>query len=860
MIFEQFGNVYSIVMNLAGLMISLFQYVKKPRKVWIYVIIFSLFTLLSNYYWGVYMLVMGDYPNVSSILAYFGWNMGFLVIPIILWLLRCDEEKHFFSPLSLLPIPLNIYQLKLYLTFGGVFNNIWQGFFATLAICMSINSIVFYYKNRKKNAKVPYMAFVIFFYITMEYIMWTSSCFDWPSDWLYPYNYAVLLDMLCYVLMACAVNKTYSAEGEDGEEVIDVRLQRIFKPLYIALVSFFCLGGYLLAIWMRNTLMSGISQIDEGSDPYRVIAVMLFVVSVVIVSFSITVVLVVNFAQKSAESKIFKEEKLLAERSNAAKSDFLANMSHEIRTPINAVLGMNEMILKESLQARDSLPNDRDMIKGVFSSICSYSGNIDSAGKNLLSIINDILDFSKIEAGKLKLVDSGYKLSSVLNDVSNMISFKAKNKKLEFNIDVEEKTPDGLYGDEVRIRQVITNLLNNAVKYTQEGSIRLCVEHKDYPSETHERMTDLIIKVEDTGIGIKQEDIDKLFNKFERVDLKKNSTVEGTGLGLAITKSLLELMGGSVSVQSKYGSGSSFTAVIPQKIISDEPIGDFKAKFEKSISSMKAQKESFYAPDAYILVVDDTRMNLAVVKGLLKDTGMNIDTAGSGREAIEMAKKSEYDLILMDQRMPEMDGITAMRHIKEDPESANKDTIFICLTADAVSGARDRYISEGFDDYLTKPIDSRALENMLIRYLPDDLLGKKAENKELLDKDAAGQYSTDDEMYNSLLEAYLQESKTKIPMIEKYYEKKDWKNYGAVVHAVKSTSRMIGSMELADIAARLEAASNNGDIDTIINEHEGMLKRYREVLDFISSSTKIDTKKNNMGAILEFAPINDADQ
>jgi signal transduction histidine kinase/ActR/RegA family two-component response regulator len=431
---------------------------------------------------------------------------------------------------------------------------------------------------------------------------------------------------------------------------------------------------------------------------------------------------VVNLINKAAESEELREAKIIAEHSNAAKSDFLANMSHEIRTPINAVLGMNEMILRESVRSRDELSEDRQEITDTFADICNNAWNIDSEGKSLLSLINDILDFSKIEAGKLELVDGDYKLSSVINDVCNMISFKAEAKKLKFSVNVNEEIPDSLYGDEIRVRQVMTNLLNNAVKYTHKGSVSFNVDFKKHEDE---ELIDLIVNVKDTGVGIKEEDVDKLFTKFERVDLEKNSTIEGTGLGLAITKSLVEMMDGEIKVESVYGEGSTFKFLIPQKYTSAEPIGDFRDRFKKTVSALTARKESIYAPEAKILVVDDTAMNLMVVKGLLRNSKINIDTAESGRDAIELAKESKYDIIFMDQRMPVMDGVTAMRIIKEESDT-NLDTPIICLTADAISGAKDKYIAEGFTDYLSKPISVQELEQMLFDYLPED----KIKNKE----------------------------------------------------------------------------------------------------------------------------------
>ena len=401
-----------------------------------------------------------------------------------------------------------------------------------------------------------------------------------------------------------------------------------------------------------------------------------------------------------------------ATRASHSKSDFLANMSHEIRTPINAVLGMNEMILRESRDEKIRL----------------YAHNVESAGKNLLSIINDILDFSKIEAGRMEITKGEYHLSAVLNDVTNMIIFRARAKDLAFHVNVDESLPDVLYGDEVRIRQVITNILNNAVKYTNEGSVTLTVRgERKAARETVQRendpvrgQLDLIVAVADTGIGIREEDRKKLFTKFERVDLTKTNTIEGTGLGLAITQSLLALMNGTVYVDSVYGEGSTFTLRIPQGIVKEEAIGDFREKTEQSVQESEDYAETFRAPDARILVVDDTEMNLVVMEGLLKQTELGIDTATGGRQALQMTQDTLYDLILMDQRMPEMDGTQTLQRIRAQEGGSNKDTPVICLTADAVQGARDRYLAEGFTDYLTKPVEILSLEAALMKYLPQE--------------------------------------------------------------------------------------------------------------------------------------------
>ncbi len=869
MLLEQVLSGYAIAMNLIGLMVCLFDYIKRPTKTGVFVIVYLLSTLLSNYYWGVYVAVMGDYPNVSSLLSYIGWNAAFLVLAIMLVFLMRKDSVMFFTPLCLIPIPLNIVQLFIYLQFGGYFNNIWQVSLTTFISCACINHIVRYIFKHKKieNLRKPYIEIVMLCMMFFEYSAWTASCFNWSSEWVDPYTYASVLEALGYVLLPIAAIRTYF-DGRARTDESRRASRNIFMLMYVVFITVSCIGGCVLAIWMRNTLNAGIGQIGD-TDPFSVIAVMLFVVSVVIILFTATIILVVSSDQKSYESRKLRIEKKDAEKSNAAKSEFLANMSHEIRTPINAVLGMNEMILRESLEARDMLPEEREEIIKIFSDICNYSGNIESAGNNLLSIINDILDFSKIEAGKMEITESSYKLSSVLNDVSNMISFKAKSKGIEYYVDVDETLPDGLYGDELRVRQIITNLLNNAVKYTHKGTVRLSVNER---KGEEDKVTNLIVKVKDTGIGIKNEDIPKLFKKFERVDMENNSTVEGTGLGLAITGSLLEMMGGEISVVSEYGKGSEFTVSIPQKIVSEEPIGNFREKFEKSISELKAPKENFHAPDARILIVDDTVMNLTVARGLLKKTRVMIDTAMSGEESIELAKEKTYDLILMDQRMPNMDGITAMHHIKEDGNGINAATPVICLTADAVSGAKEKYLSEGFEDYITKPIDSRALLDALLKYLPKNKIkpveAKQAQSParestfksdfqgELIDKNTGVAYCNGDgEFYETLLAEYVNESKEKSRLIKETYENRDWNNYGIYVHSLKSTSKMIGAISLYEMALKLEMAAGKEDVATIEATHDAMCRLYEDVVKEITEKFGVNAYKEvESEDIMEFMP------
>ena len=566
------------------------------------------------------------------------------------------------------------------------------------------------------------------------------------------------------------------------------------------------------------------------------------------------------------------EEKVRAESANLAKSDFLANMSHEIRTPINAILGMNEMILREVRKSNELKDGCSQTVQESLKNIVVYAGDVENAGHNLLAIVNDILDFSKIEAGRIDLVTAPYQLSSVLGDLSNMFLLKAQDKKLDFVIDVDRTLPDELLGDEVRVRQILTNLLNNAVKYTESGSVKLTLKG--------ERPVDgnimLIAEVSDTGIGIKQEDVGKLFTKFERLEMERNSTVEGTDLGLTITQRLLEMMGGNISVESEYGKGSTFTVKIPQKIISDAPIGDFQKRFEENVLEAVAYHESFRAPKAHILIVDDTRINLTVVTNLLKNTRIQIDTVTSGADAISKAEKNAYDLILMDQRMPQMDGTEAMHRIRATENGNSHNVPIICLTADAVVGARERYLAEGFTDYLTKPVDSFALEKMLIKYLP----GEKVEwvreentektvntnpQKETKDFDilrAAGidpeiglKYSqNDEEFYRSLLSEYAAGEKDKIDILTKCLETSDWHNYTIRVHSLKSSSKTIGVMDLFEQAAKLEAAANTEDAETVRNGHNSMIARYKAVTQTIRSVISETDMADDDSEILEFWP------
>jgi signal transduction histidine kinase/FixJ family two-component response regulator/HPt (histidine-containing phosphotransfer) domain-containing protein len=1231
MFWDYLENTLQLALTISMLLVCLFQYINSHKRGWSYLVIFFLGTLVSSYHWTAYLLIMGESPTSSDAMIYIGWNVAFAVLLMLIWHIKTPEERRYFHPLMLLPIPINIYQLTLYLPYGAV-NSIYQVTVLTAVACFSIQGILWQRKHREEGKAriLPSVAALLF--VCFEFGMWTASCLDEPINQLY-YLFSILAS-LDYLFIVWSVRRVYGTERRNAAAT-GRRAENILKAVYFTMVVLLCaFGGIMVGSWMRDTITAGL-QGNPGVSAYDVIPVILFIFSLVIVVFAMATVIVVYFShrdrrqeqaesgetgavfpehpegtaetgagkytestpvfgagtgrrrnnliiplllilclmilmvlytsrvinevtisnlhevgedrissveaelvnyldsnksvvrvtadtvdhmvrkgrsseeilnyiqeetkilaeqfnedytglygyiqgryldglawvppegydpvqrmwytsaveaggeiiivppyvdaqtgdivisicrqltdrndvlsldmtmnsiqdmtkglqirgqgygfiidgdglivahpdesrkgqkldeteeqkqfmdrvretqdgyfemeiegktstvfvkpvmdqwyviiaisndelfaehwkqltvnvlicslifalialfyylgnkneqnfsrrmeemkmeeQKQAyETRVLKLEKEAADQANKAKSDFLAEMSHEIRTPINAVLGMNEMILREC--DRTGEETSAEAQEEAFRNISDYAANIENAGNSLLSIINDILDFSKIEAGRMEITEGNYELSSLLNDVSNMVSFRAREKGLEYRLTVDQAIPDALYGDKVRVRQIITNLLSNAVKYTDRGTIQMQVRSIEKTYSAGDPVT-LEITVRDTGIGIRDEDREKLFTQFQRVDLERNSSVEGTGLGLAITQRLLTMMGGAISVESAYGKGSAFTITLPQKVVSCEPLGEIRIEGARNGEETVRNRESFRAPDARILVVDDSRMNIEVTVGLLKKTGLQTDTAQACTDALKLMETTAYDVIIMDQRMPGMDGTELLHRLHEMKNGPNEKTPVICMTADAIIGARERYIAEGFTDYLPKPVSGDTLQKTLLKYLPPEkvTMVKHVEPETQVSPEATeeteryaplreagitpgtglGYCQQDKALYETLLEEYARSARAKTESMQAYYDTRDWKQYGILVHALKSTSRMIGAETLAKGAEALEKAAKEGNGDYITEHHDGVMKQYRVTAEAAGTVNSAPESPGPEEEILEFPP------
>ncbi len=547
-----------------------------------------------------------------------------------------------------------------------------------------------------------------------------------------------------------------------------------------------------------------------------------------------------NIKHLQDEHKL-QEELHYAQAANQAKNQFLSNVSHEIRTPINAVIGLDEMILRDTQEETTA----------------EYAVEIREAGHLLLSLINDILDYSKIEAGKLEILPVEYELSSVIMDVYNMMESRIREKGLHLENEINPNIPRVLIGDEIRLKQCILNILNNAIKYTEEGSIKITLGYEKSGDD------EILLKayVTDTGSGIRKEDMEKLFTPFERIDETAHRSIEGTGLGLSIVRNLLENMGSELEVQSDYGFGSTFGFQVKQKVVRWEPIGNIEQNYGLSQREKPEYHETFHAPGARILAVDDTPMNLTVLRGLLKRTQVRLDCVESGAKALSVFRLHAYDLVFLDHRMPGMDGIQTLHAMRELNDPRNRDVPIVALTANVFNTAREQYFEEGFDDYLSKPIDSVKLEELLIRHLPKAkvhiLDGSGEEEKwseegfvpkmvpEGIDYELAVQTCGGSQILKQVAEEFRTDIESRAVRMESDVDSGNIDDFTIQVHALKSSARLLGAIRLSERAAYLESCGKRGDLVEIEQQMPYMMKDYRSYIQKLDMmlGTKQETDK-----------------
>ncbi len=553
----------------------------------------------------------------------------------------------------------------------------------------------------------------------------------------------------------------------------------------------------------------------------------------------VTLMFIVNGVEHYKQEMEEKNE--VAREALEAKSNFLANMSHEIRTPMNAIYGMAEL-----LEERDFGREEKE-----------YIATIKRSSENLLSIINEILDFSKVDSGKMEIIEEPYDFNDLLQDVVTIIEFRMRDKDIRLCLEIDSNTPRELIGDESRIRQILINILNNAVKFTNQGTITLSILWKPNAPDMGGDLGYLQIDVTDTGIGIAEENLDKLFTAFGQIDAKKNRNVEGTGLGLAICKRLTDSMGGSISVKSRLKEGSTFTVLLPQKVYDSTPC-DYKAKQDIMSVSRERFRADFTAPKAKVLIVDDNRVNRQVAQELMKLFGFEAMLAESGREAIDRVEKNlvSYDIIFMDHMMPYIDGVEATRQIRKLEGDYPKKVPIVALTANAIKGVEKSFLEAGMNDYLPKPIRVEELASILRKWLPDNKIhaaGTTIEEIERREAQRDWSDASEEEILAGLdgidtatgirncggsVGTYFEVLKTYslsnlLHLLNDYYEKEDLENYAITAHSIKGASASIGALDVADKAYSLERAGKRGDITFIWDHHDEMAEEYTDIIKML---------------------------
>ncbi len=708
--------------------------------------------------------------------------------------------KHFFSPD--LPTDLILFNIITIVGFFGgaitipfnVFNGMSPVLSMVIVVSIIIDGICIYmanYKNRLKNSTIAICfvvgigLFPVMFFVTgginSGMVCWFLLGIVFIFMLLEGMDFVFMLLTDVAIVIGCYIISYYHP---DYVIELDSRKSVFFDVVQSLMVTAFTIG--FIVKFQKSIYVGLYKQASINND---------------------------DLLEKTLQAKKAERQ---AQTATEAKSNFLANMSHEIRTPINTIMGMDEMILRETSEKK----------------VEEYALDIKTASQNLLSLINDILDITKIESGKMGVVNGEYAFMSLMHDVLNNVTLRAKEKNLEIKLSIANDIPCDMLGDDIRIRQILTNIITNAVKYTQEGYIEITANC----SRNFDNTVDLSFSVKDTGMGIKPEDMKRMFESFERLEENRNRNIEGAGLGMTITQNLLKMMGSNLKVESEYGKGSTFSFTINQEIVNGEPIGNFEQKL-KQLTSNYEYSTSFEAPNAHFLVVDDNAMNRKVFVALLKESKVKISEAASGSECLSLIRKEHFDMIFLDHMMPGMDGVETFRTMASLDGNKCLGTPVIALTANAIAGAKERYMTMGFHGFLSKPIVPAQLEKMIRDFLPEDLLEyhepdandearknrvKQVELPEIegIDWDYALLHFPDSNMVCQTAIDFYDSIGYECNEINNYYKMLDTKSfpiedYRIKVHAVKSMANTIGATALGGLAKMCEYAARDGQIERI---------------------------------------------